>query len=243
MENKSIVISGLTEQIDQYQLYQLIELVGSIESIQYSEDNKHMQVNYQSNESAEKAVKVLQNIQLNNVPLTIQIGTIESLNLQNTPIIPQQEIQEEIDFEEKEHKEMKQNNSINWNSIKKCVDDILSIPVQIDEKIHFTEYCALGLTLAVSKCEQINHDYQISSKIENGINSIICSLSDVFNSFKNSINNSNETKEMKEEKEENNETLENNDSNKINEETNEMKEEKETKEEEEPNENNEIQNN
>ena len=75
----SIVISGITQQIDQNQLYQLVELVGPIESIQYSEDNKHLQINYQSNESVDKALIILQNIQINSVPLTIQQGTIETL--------------------------------------------------------------------------------------------------------------------------------------------------------------------
>ena len=71
MENTSIVISGITEQINQYQLYQLVGLGGSIESIQYSEDYKHLQINYQSTESVEKAILIFHNIQLNNIPLTI----------------------------------------------------------------------------------------------------------------------------------------------------------------------------
>ena len=190
----SIVISGITRDINQNQLYQLVELIGTIESVVYSEDNTEMQVNYQSAESVEKALVVLNDVQINSVTLTIRKGTLEEGHEHDTP-------------KEEERKE-----TIDWNKIRRYADQILSLPIELDEKTHFTEYCALGIALGVSKCEQINRDYQITENVKRGFESIVSSINTTFSQVKNSMKSQQEQhhhheevqqeKEVKEEKEE-----------------------------------------
>ena len=216
----SIVISGITEQIDQNQLYQLVELVGPIESIQYSEDNKHLQINYKSNESVDKALIILQNIQINSVPLTIKQGTIETLNKENKTEIKEEE-QKEDEINEEENKEIKEEEkqkNINWDTVRGYADKILSIPGEIDEKTHFSEYCTLGLTMAVSKCQEIDRNYQITQKIDNCFDFLVSKMDNVIDSIKNSVSNS-----LQKENNENDEIKEN-ENQQIEEETNEVKE-------------------
>ena len=184
----SIVISGITKDVNQNQLYQLVELIGTIENVVYSEDNTEMQVNYQSEESVEKALVVLNDVQINSVTLTIRKGTLEEGHEHDTP-------------KEEERKE-----TIDWNKIRRYADQILSLPIELDEKTHFTEYCALGIALGVSKCEQINRDYQITENVKRGFESIVSSINTTFSQVKNSMKSQQESEqqeeEVKEEKEE-----------------------------------------
>ena len=200
----SIVISGITKEVNQTQLYQLVELIGTIESVVYSENNAEMQVNYQSEESVEKALVVLKDVQINSVSLTIRKGTLEEKHDEEKP-------------KEEERKEM-----IDWNKIRRYADQILSLPIELDEKTHFTEYCALGIALGVSKCQQINRDYQITENVKKGFESIVSSINTTFAHVKNTMTNqkpeeqkqeevqleeSKEEKEEKEVKEEQNEDV------------------------------------
>ena len=170
---KSITVSRITEEIDQNVLIQLMELIGPIESFFYSDDNTQAQFNYNEEIETEKALEIINNIQVNGISLIFSEGTIEE-NIDKKEMKNENEENNENKENEKESKmsEVKQF----WEEFSsKLKEGMCEFWTQLNEKVQFKEYYE-NVKIQLSA---FNEKHQISEKVSNTFNGIVTKCKEI----------------------------------------------------------------
>ncbi|ELP88450.1 hypothetical protein EIN_229830 [Entamoeba invadens IP1] len=142
----TIVINSICPETKEEDLQRLFGLAGEIEKVVIDHETSSAKVVYKTADSAQKAL--LLNGALMN-------GSNVVVDMEHLPekVITEEEV---VQIASK------------WASLNDIVERLKSI----DEKTHFTEYCVLCYILALSKSEDIYHNFHPIQSITNGLNHV-----------------------------------------------------------------------